>query len=187
MPLEFQEGHCYRYVLRSQSFGVFFNEPLQGVVGAVKNHFYVVVPRLPRVIEYCIAFIFKKHRGLVPEPVQGLPQRGPPGLRPTGICPGGAPAVLPPPADPVDTAPGRMLQYLHLVLRRVFFKELSVVRDARLALLLNCIQRICQGHVPEAVVVAVGLAVSGDMHELRIVALLREPADQAVREVLAAL
>ena len=53
-------------------------------------------------------------------------------------------------------------------------------------LLVDVVERVGEGHVAVAVMVAVGLAVGGDVDELRMRAPFAERAEEAMREVLAA-
>src|SRR5258708_29461424 len=70
--------------------------------------------------------------------------------------------------------------------RRKLFQELAVIGETCDLIRLNLVQRIGQGHVAVLVVMAVGLAVSGDVHELWSGALFRESAAQPLHEALAA-
>src|SRR5262249_6983328 len=79
-----------------------------------------------------------------------------------------AAAVGIPPLHAVGAAPGAAVVDLDLPLGGVQGEELAVVGQADLGVPAQLAEDISQRHVAMGVVVAVGLAVGGDVHELRV-------------------
>ena len=98
-----------------------------------------------------------------------------------------AAAVAPPSLDAVAAAPGRVLEDLHLVDGRVLLQVFPVDRQPDLPALLQPEERVGQGHVPEPVVMPVGLAVGGDMDKLGASRRAGEALHQPVGQGFAAL
>ncbi len=68
---------------------------------------------------------------------------------------------------------------------RVLGQVLAVIGDVRQAPRFDVVQGIGQGHIAMGVMMAVGFAVSGDVHELWPAARVRETAYQPLGEVFA--
>ena len=68
---------------------------------------------------------------------------------------------------------------LDLPLGRVPLEELAVIGQADLGVLGQFVQHVGQRHVAVRVVMAVGLAVGGDVHELGVLAAVVEAAHGA--------
>ena len=68
--------------------------------------------------------------------------------------------------------------------RRAEFQVLPVVGEPRMVVPLDLVQRRGKRHVPEFLVVAVGLPVGGDVHELRPVAVVAEASQKPRGEPL---
>ena len=85
-----------------------------------------------------------------------------------------AAAIAPPAFDAVDAAPGGVLEDLDLMLGRMLFQELAVDGQLGQPLGLQDIEAVGQGHVPEPVMMPVGLSVGGDVNELRSGSVLDE-------------
>src|SRR5260221_1572875 len=93
---------------------------------------------------------------------------------------GVAAAVALPAADAVAAAPRRSLDDLDFVPCRVRGEERRVVGDAGELPLVDVVDGVGEGHVAVAVVVAVRLAVRGDVDELRTLAAVGEGAEETV-------
>ena len=70
--------------------------------------------------------------------------------------------------------------------RRIHFQELAVIGKAHGRISFNPVQGIGQRHIAMAMMVTIGLAISGNVHQLRPVATVREAALQPVRKFLSA-
>src|SRR5688572_11850270 len=81
----------------------------------------------------------------------------------------------------MGTTPRRILVNLHFILGWKQLEVLTVVRELGQSLRLDVIQRVGEGHVAMTVVMAVRLAIGGDMAELRS-GLVAENAEQTLRE-----
>ena len=97
-----------------------------------------------------------------------------PMLVPAGMPAGVAAAVLAPAVHAVGATPRTGLVDFGFVRGRMPFEGFRVNRQARVFAGLDGMQRVCQGHVAMAVVVAVGFAVGGDVHELSVAAAVIE-------------
>ena len=141
-------------------------EGFDGCGRPVEDDLDVVVPDRPRVRREDAEARLEDRRGLGAQPVHRLPERGSPLLVPAGVRAGAGTAVAPPALDAVAAAPGGVLDDLHLVGRREPLQVIAVDRDLRELVLLDVLEGVGQGHVAEAVVVPVGLAVGRDVDEL---------------------
>ena len=121
----------------------------------------------------------------VAQVIERLAQGRAPRLVPAGLAAGVAAAVGVPAADAVRAAPGGVLDDLDFVGRRVDGEVLAVVGELRQLVGFDVMQRVGERHLALEMMVAVGLAVGGDVHELRPAAVLGEAADQAVGEAFA--
>jgi hypothetical protein len=163
-------------------------EGLDGLRRPVEHDPDVVVPGGPGVRDVGLEAGLEDLAGPGAEPGHGLPQRGPPLLVPAGVGPGAAAAVAPPALDAVGAAPGRHLADPDLVDRREALQVVPVDRDLGQAALLDVAQGVGQGHLAEAVMVPVGLAVGGDVDDLGPASLPHaagEGAGEAIGELLA--
>ena len=161
-------------------------EALDVVFGAVEHDVDVVVARAPRIAQQRAAAHLEDRDALVAQPVERVAQRRAPLLIPSRAAAGAAAAVALPAPEAVVAAPRGALGDLHFVRRRRGGEKLAVVRDARQLLLVDVVERVRQGHVAVAMMVAIRLAVGGDVDELRMIAPFAECAEEAMREVLAA-
>ena len=151
MPLQLQKFEGRDPVrLRERRGGILLEKLLHLLRRTVEHDPDVVIPGRPRVAEERASPLLEGRGQLVPEPVQGLPQRSPPLLIPARVHPAVASAVAAPPLHPMAAAPGGVLENLHLLSWGVLFQELSVVRETGQLLLLQVLQRVGQGHIPEA-------------------------------------
>ena len=66
----------------------------------------------------------------------------------------------------MGAAPGSILDDLDFVRRRKLFQKLSIVGQAHMGLRLNGMESISQRHVAIAMMMAIGLAIGGNVHEL---------------------
>src|SRR4030095_7077769 len=95
-------------------------------------------------------------------------------------------AVAPPAIDAVKTTPGGLFDDVRLVCRGMAFEVFAIVRKLRQLIGLDGVQGVGEGHVAEAVVMAVTFAVRSDMDELGPVARLGERTDEPVGQILTA-
>ena len=154
--------------------------------GAVEDHLDVVVARGPGVPEELRGGLLVEGRQRVAKCVERLAERGPPVLTPCGVGLRPAAAVAPPALHAMGAAPGRGLDDPDFVRRRVGLEKLGVVRQARPPGLLDGVKRVGERHVAVTVMVAVGLAVGGDVHELGALARVVEGPHEALGQVVAA-
>src|SRR5574337_266487 len=167
MPLEFQELE-HRNLLGLAQFpsGVPVQKLLDTPGRSVENDLDVVVSSRPRILQKPARRLLIARSQHIPEPIHGLPQRGPPGLVPSRMPPGVAAAVASPSLQPVGTAPRGTLHDLYLVGRRILLQVLAVVGEASEIIGLKVVEGIGQRHLPKPMMVAVGLAVGSDVDEL---------------------
>src|SRR5438105_9280628 len=83
-------------------------------------------------------------------------------------------------------APRRPLHDFDGSLRRMFSEKRAVVDDAREVVLFDVMQCVSERHLAVAMMMSVRLAVSGDVHDLRMCAFVLECPDQSIGEILAA-
>ena len=83
---------------------------------------------------------------------------------PIGAATAVAAAVGLPALYAVRAAPGAVLGDLHLMRRGMFLQKLAVVGEPGDAATLHMIQRRGQRHIAMRMMMAVGLAVGGDVH-----------------------
>ena len=186
VPLELEELEDRRLVLLGEPApDVPDEEGLDRLGRPVEDDPDVVVPDGPRVRRVGAQARLEDRRGLVAQPVHRFPERGPPGLAPTGVGAGRAGAIALPALDAVAAAPGRVLDDPDLVGRREPLEVVPVDGDLREPVLLDVAEGVGQGHLAEAVMVPVGLAVGGDVDELGTAGLRRESGDEPLRESLA--
>jgi hypothetical protein len=152
---------------------------------AVSNDRDVVVAGRPRVAEEIPRPLLEPGRQLIAQPIEGLPQRGPPGLVPVGVSARVAAAVAPPAVDAVDAAPGGAFEDLGLVSGLVSLEVLTVDGEVSRLVPLDGVDGGCQGHVSIPVVVTVALSIGGDVNELRPVARTGERPGEAIGKALA--
>ena len=86
----------------------------------------------------------------------------------------------------METAPGGLLDDLDLMRRWMPFEVFSVVGETRELLRFDGVQGVGEGHVAEAVMMAVAFAIGGDMDELRPLTVLVEGADEPIDQVFTA-
>src|SRR5258708_1601989 len=98
---------------------------------------------------------------------------------------GVAAAIVAPAFYSVFATPGGIFRDLYFMGRGELFQELTVIREVGDVFRVDFVQRVGQGHVAVLVMMAVGLTVSGNVHELRPGALVRESAAQAFDKALA--
>ena len=122
------------------------------------------------------AFAYQWSYG-VAEPVERLAQ-GPSPLLIPSLPAAIATAIGTPPLDAVRAAPRGVLEDLCLVSGRKFLQELTIVGELDLTFVFKPFERPGESHLTVAVMMAVAFAVGGHMHQLRVVALLREAAKQ---------
>ena len=146
--------------------GVASEEAVLAGGGTVEHQLDVGVARGPEVGEQAFGELFGQRRGCVAEKVEGFAQGRAPLLVPAGLAAVAA-AVGAPAFDAVRAAPGGVLDDLSLPLRRKFLQELAVVGEAGVAVDLNPVHGVGERHLAVLVVVAVALAVGGDVGELR--------------------
>src|SRR5581483_9303787 len=89
--------------------GVLLEEAANGLRIALVEHPDVVVARFPGVAEQLGRTALVGHRQGVAEPVERVAERSAPALAPARVPAGVAATVTPPPLDPVDAAPGAVL------------------------------------------------------------------------------
>src|SRR5262249_54144200 len=97
-----------------------------------------------------------------------------------------ATAVDHPTTDAVDTTPGALLMDLDFVSRRMLLEILAIVGQPPQLVALDVVQRVGQSHFAVPVMVAVGLAVGGNIDQLTPLASIAESAHQAIGQALAA-
>ena len=130
--------------------------------------------------------LFITRRQRVPEPVQRLTQRRAPLLVPPAVIANFTSTIRSPALHAVHAAPRGVLRDLDLVGRRKFLQIFAVDGHPREIVGNDMMQAIGQAHFTETVMMAVSLAVGGDMNELRMVLVARKNAQQPVREIDAA-
>ena len=73
---------------------------------------------------------------------------------------------------------------LHVVLRWMFFQVFAVVRQPCQVPGLDVLQRVRQGHLTVTMVVPVGFAIGGNVHQLVALAALVKSPSEALRKPL---
>src|SRR5438309_1461677 len=94
-------------------------------------------------------------------------------------------AVRPPALDTVRAAPGTVLMNLNFPLRQVQIQEFAVVGQADFWVFAALVQHVSQGHVAVSVMMAIGLAVRGNVNELGMFTIRVKSLQQALQKLLA--
>ena len=139
-------------------------EAFDGLRRAVENHVDVGVAGGPDIVEETAAFLFGEGNEGVAQLVESLAQGRAPELIPARLAAVAA-AVGAPALDAVGAAPGGVVGDLALVLRRELLEEAAVIGELDGLVLLQQAQRVGQRHLAVLVMVAVGLAVGGDVDQ----------------------
>src|SRR5687768_14053889 len=176
LHLQQLEG-LHHFGIRQPTPRMLLEEALDTGGRSIQENRDVAIASGPRVVEQLLAFVLKQARQMITQPVERLAQRFTPTLVPPRLAPRLAAAVAPPALDAMDTAPGRVVEDFNDVIRRKAVEILTIIRQRRQALAVDRRQRIGQGHLPEAVVMPVGLAIGSHMHQLGVVALIMEAAE----------
>ena len=124
---------------------------------------------MDQICEQAFGEFLRQGRGGVAQEVERLAQRPAPLLVPAGLAAVAA-AVGAPALDAVGTGPRCVFDHLGLPCGREFFEELAVVGELGVAVVLDPVHRVGEGHLAVLVVVAIAFAVGGDVGELRVVA-----------------
>src|SRR5690349_20629396 len=90
-----------------------------------------------------------------------------------------ATAIGRPPSDPVRTAPRGVLDDLYFMRRRTLIEELAVICDLRQLVRLDVFEGVGERHVSVRMVMTVRLAVGCNVHQLRPLAKIAEPAQKS--------
>src|SRR5258706_3257670 len=80
----------------------------------------------------------------------------------------------------MNAAPGTVFENLDFVRRRIAGKELGVIYDAGQFVRLDVMQSVGQSHLAPRMMMPITLAVGRDVHQLRPVALVGQPAHQSI-------
>ena len=164
--------------------GVLGEEAVLGVGGAVEDDVDVGVAGGPEVVEQRCGEGFGERSGGVAQEVEGLAQGGAPLLVPAGLAAVAA-AVGAPALDAVDAGPGGVLGDLGLPLGRELREELAVVGEVGVAVVLDPVHGVGEGHLAVLVMVAVTFAVGGDVGELGFAAGVGGVWAEAVKQAAA--
>ena len=187
MALHLQELEDGRTLGASAFSNLLGEKTRQGLRRPVQDNANVGVACLPRVLEERTATLLKQRSELIAQPVEGLPERFAPSLVPLGVRAYVAATIGTPALDAVVAAPGGVLDDLHLARRRAEGQKLAVVGHLCLVATGNLPQHIRQRHLAEAVVMAVCLAVGGNLHQLRLGPVRHEAGEQALSKPLTVL
>ena len=173
VTLQLQETHGRDLTLRLEVVpAMAFEKRLPILRRPVQQKADVVIARLPGIPQELSGPFFVKWRQLVSEPVQGVTQRLAPVLVPARPPARVAAAMFDPTIDPMTATPSAGRVQPRFPLWRMFFQKLTVIGQPRQALGLDSMQRIRQGHFTLPMMMAVGLAVGGDVHQLIALAIL---------------
>src|SRR5690606_1790006 len=93
-----------------------------------------------RKVASCLHLI--QRHDAVPQPVESIAKRAPPGLVPARFSSGMTTTIASPPLDPVSTAPGGVFKDFGDVSRRILFEILAISGQAGELVLLNVVKRI---------------------------------------------
>src|ERR1051326_8826327 len=118
---------------------MFLEEDPEALGRAVEYHINIVIAGLPWIMQQISRMPLKQLSGTVTQSIKGCAQWSAPLLVPS-FTPGIAAAITPPSLHTVGTAPGGVLNDLHLVRWREFFQELAVVRKPHVRLRLDGMQ-----------------------------------------------
>src|ERR1019366_2750734 len=140
-------------------------EARNGLLAAVEHYADIFVARGPHIGEELSALLLGKRSQRVTQLVEGLAQRCAPLLVEAGLAAITA-AVGAPALDAVTTAPRGVVDDLALVFRRKLRKEAGVVGEFYSLVCFKQTKRVGECHFAVPVMVAIGLAVSGDVNKL---------------------
>ncbi len=164
--LEEFEGGC-AFWLGERACGLLLEETDDGGRGAIEDDLDVGVASGPEIFEERLGELFGEGRGGVAEVVESFTKRGAPLLIPAGLASAVAAAVGAPALDAMHAGPGGVFRDFGLPFGREFFEELAVVGEAGLAGVFDPVHGVGEGHLAVLVMVAVALAVGGDVRDLR--------------------
>src|SRR5207302_3118049 len=166
------------------SLGLFVHEPELVFKGSIENYFNVGIPCLPWILEKFLGFGLIARGDRITQPIEGLPQRRPPLLVPARVASRVAPTITLPTFDTVPATPGAIADDLGLMDRRMLLQEFSVVREAGDFAGFDVVQSEGESHIAVSPVMAVGLAIGGDVNQLGPGTRIRECSDKSVGETL---
>ena len=146
--------------------GVLVEEFSDGGGRAVEDDLDVGVAGGPEIFEERLGELLGEWRGGVAEVVEGFAEGGAPLLVPAGLAAVAA-AVGAPAFDAVGAAPGGVFGDFGLPFGRESFEELAVVGEVGLVSVFDPVHGVGERHLAVLVVVAVALAVGGDVGDLR--------------------
>ncbi len=124
-----------------------------------------------------------KTRGqLVTQSIESFAQRRSPGLIPAGMS-GIAATIGAPAFQAVRAAPGTVFEDFDFMRGRMFREVFPVAGNLGELFGLDVIERISEGHLAVAVMMAVGFAVGGDVYKFRPGAVRREGPHEPIGEL----
>ncbi len=86
----------------------------------------------------------------------------------------------------METAPGGVFNDFNFVCGWILFQIFAVIGDLCQIIGLNIVKGESQRHIPEAVMVTIGLSISGNVDELSTSAFFREGVDKPMSKVITA-
>src|ERR1035441_626945 len=140
-------------------------EARNGLLAAVEHHMDILVARGPHIGEELSALLLGKRTQSIAQLVEGPAQRCAPLLVEAGLA-AIATAVGAPALDTVNTAPRGIIDDFALVFRGKLRKEAGVVGEFYCLICFKQAECVGQGHFAVPVMVAIGLAVSGNVNQL---------------------
>ena len=151
----------------------------------IEEHLHVGIARGPGILDQRGRPRLVQRVYGVTQPVERFSQGRPPALGPAVVAPGPAATIVAPPLHAVRAAPRGSVHDPGLHRRRMSRQERGVVGQRRSAAGLDPGAGGRQRHLPEAMVMAVGLAVGRDLNELRVRGALVEPGQETRRHRVA--
>src|SRR5262249_5658203 len=167
LSLSLQENDRLLFLgIREQPASVALEKLLEDARAGVEEHGDPVIAGRPEILQERRGLLFAARGQLIPQPVQSLAQRRPPGLAPLGVEARLAVAVALPAIQTVRTAPGASLHDFDLVDWRAHLEKLAIVGQLRDARMLDGVEDLRQNDLSAPIVMAVRSTLASHMAAL---------------------
>src|SRR5512133_754275 len=172
---------------------LFASELMRGVMGevggeacrrAIENYVDVCVASSPGIFEELGSFSLVGCCEIVAQGVEGSTQWSAPVLRPSRLHARVTAAIAAPALNAVRTTPRGVIDDFDFVCGRMLFKIFAVVGELGEIVGLDVLHGIRERHLAVAMVMAVGLAICRDVHQLRPITSVGEATEDSLGEVL---
>jgi hypothetical protein len=165
---------------------VLFQEAIHDVGVSIEDDVDIGVTCDPEILEQRRSDLFGEGSRVIAEQIESLAKWSTPGLIPSGSS-AITSTVGPPALDAVSATPGAVVDNFSLPAWWKALEELAVIGEGGVVVVLDPMHGVAERHLAVTVMVAVALAISGDVSKLRLIARLVRVMDikQALGEIFA--